>query len=253
MTSGRRLQTVAAVACVKTLLMVFNVAFWLTGIGVLAIGVWMQADLHKYLELTGNYHGATAYVLMGTGAAIIFVGSLACCCTAKGISTLLYLYSAFLIVVFVVELSAAVSGYAYRGKLSEGFRIGLNESLVSYKTDHNVEVMFDRLQSTLKCCGKDSYTDWFGTPWSEGIRSVPSSCCEVHPVRKCHHNRLGVRDNASDIYVTGCYKTVVSFVDTNIGTISGIALGLAFFQLIGVALSFCLAKHIDKAKYEQVD
>lgn len=246
---GRRLQTVAAVTCMKTLLMVFNVIFWFTGIGILVAGIWMKVDLYKYMNLTTNDTSAIAYVLIGTGAVIIVIGTLACCCTAKGVPALLHLYSAFLMVVFVVELSAGISGYAYRSKLGAGFQQGLNKSLIQYKSDQDIRQIVDRLQSTLKCCGKDNYKDWFSTPWANGTKSVPESCCKVS-LDVCKHRDMGLEP--TDIYESGCYSTVVNFVDSNIGAIGGTALGFAFFQLIGVFLSCCLAKHINKAKYEQV-
>lgn len=246
---GRRLQTVAAVTCMKTLLMVFNVIFWFTGIGILAAGIWMKVDLYKYMNLTTNDTSAIAYVLIGTGVVIILIGMLACCCTAKGVPVLLYLYSAFLMVVFVVELSAGISGYAYRTKLGAGFQEGLNKSLMNYARDIEIHLSVDRLQSTLKCCGKDKFQDWFLTPWANKTRSVPESCCKVSR-DTCRHTML--QPEPTDIYKSGCYSTVVNFVDGNIGAIGGAALGFAFFQLIGVFLSCCLAKHINKAKYEQV-
>uniref|UniRef100_T1IN95 Tetraspanin n=1 Tax=Strigamia maritima TaxID=126957 RepID=T1IN95_STRMM len=255
---GKRLQTVAAVTCMKSLLMVFNFAFWiitsivsklkikLTGIVILAVGIWMEVELYKYMELTTNYYSAAPYILIGTGAIIILVGSLACCCTAKGQPVLLYLYSAFLIVVFVVELSAGISGYAYRGKLKTGFKRGLNESLGLYGIDRTKTEAIDMLQSQLKCCGIDTYTDWERTRWSNHTKSVPESCCEA---RKCHHTP---RIHEEDIYTHGCYDKVVDFINGNMGTIGAAGLGIAFFQLVGVFLSCCLAKHINKAKYEQV-
>lgn len=243
---GKRLQTVAAVTCMKTLLMLFNFAFWVTGIAILGVGIWMEVDLHKYLELTTNYYSATPYILIGTGAVIILIGSLACCCTAKGQPILLYLYSAFLMVIFVVELSAGISGYAYRTKLKTGFETGLNESVEEFGKNEKKTDALNILQSSLQCCGIQNYTDWYDSPWSNGTHSVPESCCKA---RKCIHEH---EVDESTIYTKGCFETVVAFLDTNMGNIGAAALGIGFFQLIGVILSCCLAKHINKAKYEPV-
>ncbi|GAB6032183.1 hypothetical protein CHUAL_010830 [Chamberlinius hualienensis] len=247
---GRRLQTVAAVTCMKTLLMVFNVIFWLTGIGILVIGVWMKVDLYKYMELTTNYNPAVSYVLITTGAVIILVGSLACCCTAKGVPALLYLYSVFLMIVFVVELSAGISGYVYRGKFRNGFEVGWNNSLMNYGKSRSGKELIDNLQSTLHCCGSAKYSDWFNTPFGAANKSVPESCCKGD--HNCKHTNLDGPTPPTDINTEGCFSTIVTFVDKNIGAIGGAAMAFAFFQLIGVMLSCCLAKNINKAKYEQV-
>lgn len=62
----------------------------MSGIAILAIGIWMEVELYKYMELSTEFSGTAPYVLIGTGALIILIGSLACCCTVKGQPVLLY-------------------------------------------------------------------------------------------------------------------------------------------------------------------
>jgi hypothetical protein len=52
-------------------------------------------------------------------------------------------------VIFLLEISAGISIYAYRDKLIDGFGKGLNESLTSYKTDREKASDFDLMQSTV--------------------------------------------------------------------------------------------------------
>jgi len=236
---GKRLQTVAAMACMKTLLMLFNFVFWLTGIAILAVGIWMVVELYKYMELSTEFSATAPYVPIGTGALIILVGSLACCCTVKGQPVLLYVYGAFLMVIFLLEISAGVSIYAYRDKLLDGFSKGLNQSLANYNTDPEKASDFDLMQSTLHCCGNRTYEDWYTTP----NKKVPQSCCKQD---KCDTAEPGA------IYEEGCFNKVVNFLNGNIGLVGGSAVGVAFFPLIGVILACCLAKNINKAKYEQM-
>jgi tetraspanin-7 len=236
---GKRLQTVAAMACMKTLLMLFNFVFWLTGIAILAVGIWMVVELYKYMELSTEFSASAPYVLIGTGALIILVGSLACCCTVKGQPVLLYIYGAFLMVIFLLEISAGISIYAYRDKLLDGFGKGLNQSLASYLTDQEKARDFDLMQTTLQCCGNQGYDDWYTSPYER----VPTSCCKQE----------GCNTEETDaIYVQGCFIKVVDFLKGNIGLVGGSAVGVAFFPLVGVILACCLAKNINKAKYEQM-
>jgi len=76
----------------KYLIDLFNV-FQLSGIAILALGIWMKVQLYIYVELTTMYYAEGPYVLIGIGAAIVLVGSLGCLCTVKGKSFLLYLVS----------------------------------------------------------------------------------------------------------------------------------------------------------------
>ena len=59
--------------------------------GVLYIFLCVQVELHRYLELNADYTNTAPYVLVGTGALILFIGTLACCCTVKGQPALLYM------------------------------------------------------------------------------------------------------------------------------------------------------------------
>ncbi|KAH9490704.1 Tetraspanin-7 [Bulinus truncatus] len=254
MTKGRMdtaLSTAPVVTCMKTLMMVFNFIFWVTGIVILAIGIWTKVDLYKYLELSSIYQPEAPYVLIGVGAVIVLIGSLGCCCTIKGHSLLLYMFCGFLFIVFIIELSAGIALLVYRGKLETGFKEGLQSALQLYDTKGNREitVAMDELQEKLVCCGIDSYADWFNTPFArkEGqpTNSVPESCCRNK--NKCEHLNL---TNVTDIHTQGCHMFVVDFINGNMGPIGGVALGISFFQVLGAILAFCLAKSINRANLE---
>ncbi|EFA04407.1 tetraspanin-7 [Tribolium castaneum] len=239
---SKHLQTVAAMACMKSLLMIFNFVFWISGIAILAIGIWMEVELYKYMEMSTEFSGTAPYVLIGTGSLIILIGSLACCCTVKGQPVLLYVYGAFLAIVFVLELGAGISIFAYRNKLNEGFDKGLAQAMANYRNDStHIVADFDFMQETLHCCGNHGPEDWLNlTP----PYPIPLSCC-INKA-KCDP---GVKDQ---IFSEGCYDKVFNFMNANIGIVAGASVGIAFFPLIGVVLSCCLASVINKAKYEQM-
>lgn len=248
---GSTFQSSAAVTCMKTMLMVFNFVFWISGIAVLALGIWMKVQLHIYVELTTMYYNETPYVLMGVGGGIILVGTLGCCCTVKGKSAFLYMYAAFLVLVFVVELSVAIAAFVYRGKLEEGFNEGLTNALKEYEEDDEKTKAINDIQEGLHCCGKDKYSDWFEVPYGKDDNRVPESCCiDKNDCKPTNLPPAG--SNVTGIYVEGCYTKVTTFMEKNFGIIGGVAVGFAFIQLLGALLSCGLAKNINKAKYEQV-
>lgn len=263
---SKHFQTVATMACMKSLLMIFNLAFWVSlaqggstssqtlklqqiifqasGLAILCAGIWMQVELHKYLELSADFSNTGPYVLVGTGALILLISSLACCCTVKGQPSLLYLYGAFLAVVFVIELSLASSIYAYKDNLSGGFDHGLNQSMAKYGVPGNGEktMDFDVMQARMQCCGSHSYEDW---NLLNPSRPVPRSCCRI----------AGTRCDTQDetqIWTQGCFHKVVDFLTTNMKVIGGAAIGVTLFPLLGTVLSCVLAANINKTKYEQM-
>lgn len=202
----------------------------------------MQVELHKYMELSADFSDNAPYVLVGTGALILFIGTLACCCTVKGQPSLLYLYGGFLAVVLVIEIGMAMSIYAYKDRLADGFDRGLNQSMAQYGIGSAAKTAdFDRMQEKLHCCGINSFKDWDVPP---NPRPVPRSCC-------INYRRCDITDS-QQIYTQGCFSKVVDFLETNMNSIGAVALGVAFFPLLGAILSCCLAGNINKAKYEQM-
>lgn len=63
----------------------------MTGIAILALGIWTKVDLYKYMELSAIYYKDSPWILIAVGALIVIVGSFGCCCTFKGNVMLLYL------------------------------------------------------------------------------------------------------------------------------------------------------------------
>ncbi|KAL8595955.1 hypothetical protein ACOMHN_018267 [Nucella lapillus] len=252
------LNTAPVVTCMKTLMMVFNFIFWVTGIVILAIGIWTKVDLYKYLKLSSIYQPEAPYVLIGVGAVIVLVGSLGCCCTVKGHAFLLYMYCGVLFLVFVMELSAGITLLVYKGKLEKGFQGGLAEGINMYgqKGEEEITQAFDELQQKLSCCGINDYSDWFKSPWATEQKeknTVPVSCCRGD-TKTCQNSNLPSSANGTvlPVFTHGCHKLVVDFINGNMGPIGGVALGISFFQVLGAILACCLAKSISKAKYEEM-
>ena len=67
----------------------------MSGIFLLVMGVWLQVELHKYVELSPDFSATAPYVLVGTGLLILFLATLACCCTIKEQPILLYIVCDF--------------------------------------------------------------------------------------------------------------------------------------------------------------
>lgn len=137
----------------------------------------MEVELYKYMEMSTEFSGTAPYVLIGIGALIILIGSLACCCTVKGQPVLLYIvrmsikstrtlesiqifqYGAFLAIIFVLELGAGISIFAYRTKLMVGFDKGLTQGMINYRNNTgNMAADFDLIQQTVKATQKSQTT-----------------------------------------------------------------------------------------------
>uniref|UniRef100_A0A336KH19 Tetraspanin n=1 Tax=Culicoides sonorensis TaxID=179676 RepID=A0A336KH19_CULSO len=207
---GNLFQTVYAKACIKSLLMLFNLAFWGSGLAILCAGIWMQVELRKYLELSDDFSNSIIYIL----------------------------YGGFLAIILILELVTAVSLYAYKDRLASDFDQSLNKTLQEYGNNKVRSLDFDIMQETFECCGVKSPNDWGEKAKPDPI---PSSCCIKL--------RCDVQDE-TQVFQDGCYSKVISFLTTNMNIIGATALGIIIFPIFGTILACSLAANINKAKYE---
>jgi len=235
------------ITCLKTLFMLFNIVLLAFGLVLLILGVWMKVQLSQYFEtLTEDSYDLLPWILIGIGLGVVVIGILGCLCTSKGIAPLLYLYSIFLMIIFIAAIAIGIYGFIIKGKVSKTFDEGLTKSMETYVSDENSKMAMDQLQITLKCCGKNSSKDWFNIPWENGTetsKSAPLSCCIEED---CDNT------DTSALFDEGCYIKVTSFVKTYFAAIGGSVIGFAFVQLLGGVVAFQLAKHINKLKYDQM-
>lgn len=254
--AAKNTQTTPFITFLKTLLMVFNFIFWVAGIIILAVGIWIRVDLYKYLQIAKDYYHETPYVLIGIGAGIVLVGIFACCCTKKGHAALLYIFSLFLFVIFIAMLAVGITGLVFKGKIEKEFGDGIEDVMLKYEVDDHAKEAIDYVQTSLKCCGKNSFADWFdGAKPILNDTSVPISCCKDQKnTDTCKHTHLEAKAKPEtlDIHTDGCLSLATDFVKGKFAIIGGVCLGFAFLQLLGSLLACCLAKNINKNKYESV-
>lgn len=237
--------------CVRFILFAFNALFWLTGLGLLGVGIWARVQFSDYMKLSSHDYSTACYVLIGAGVFVTIIGFLGCCGALKEQVCMLKTFAVILGILFLVELGGSITGYVFRHKIKSGFSEGLDAALGDYKEKGFTDA-WDGLQSKLHCCGSANYTDWFYRDWSSeevGNFSVPKSCC-VKEADNCNKN---VTTHPDTIYHKGCYDAAVNFFEDKLLIIGATALGIALFQIIGVALSCCLASNLQRNnKYELV-
>jgi tetraspanin-7 len=206
----------------------------------------MKVELYMYMQLTDVYYAEAPYVMIGVGAGIILIGSLGCCCTVKGTPFLLYVYAAFLVLVFIAELAVSISAFLYKGKIEDGFESGLDRAMNVYGKDEDMKKTMDKMQQRFECCGNKNASDWYSIAWDgqAPAKHVPESCCR-------HADECDAT-LTTDVYTEGCYTKLTTFTEDKFMLIGGVAIGFSFLQLFGALVSCGLAKNINKAKYDAI-
>uniref|UniRef100_A0A8C9JDD5 Tetraspanin n=2 Tax=Panthera TaxID=9688 RepID=A0A8C9JDD5_PANTA len=225
-------------------------SFQITGVILLAVGVWGKLTLGTYISLIAENSTNAPYVLIGTGTTIVVFGLFGCFATCRGSPWMLKLYAMFLSLVFLAELVAGISGFVFRHEIKDTFLRTYTDAMQNYNGNDERSRAVDHVQRSLSCCGVQNYTNWSTSPYFLE-RGIPLSCCMNET--DCNSQDLhNLTVAATKVNQKGCYDLVTSFMETNMGIIAGVAFGIAFSQLIGMLLACCLSRFITANQYEMV-
>lgn len=207
---------------------------------MLAVGVWGKVKLEDFFSLASDQSTNAPYVLIGTGAIIIIFGLFGCFATCRGSPWMLKLYAMFLILVFLAEIVAGISGFIFRHEIKDILGVSYKNAMEKYDGTSPQSHTLDTIQQSLECCGSLNYTDWKKTDYFKS-KGFPQSCCKES--ESC---------TEASVFHVGCFSKVTDKMESNLGIIAGISFGIAFFQLIGVFLACCLSRYITNNQYEMV-
>lgn len=250
-TRGEKRQN-CGIICLKYLLFLFNILFWLAGGTVLGVGVWTLVEKSDYISLlNSSLYSASAYILIAAGLIVIVTGIIGCCATLKEMKSLLIVYLVLLLCIFLLEVIAGVLAYVTYQELDEELRQNLKVTMqqkYQQQGEGSITQAVDRLQQEFKCCGSHNSTDWRDSVWiqnGDGQRFVPDSCCKT-PSDLCGH-----RDHPSNIYKTegGCIMKLEEFILSQLYILGAVGIGIAFLQLVGMMLTCCLYHNLQEDTY----
>ncbi|XP_014847857.1 PREDICTED: tetraspanin-2-like [Poecilia mexicana] len=197
--------------CVKYLLFAFNFIFWLSGLLVLAVGLWLRFDPNTVKLLTGDGAPDTffiaVYILLGAGGLMMVVGFFGCFGAIRESQCLLASFFACLLIIFGAEITAGVFGFLNKEQIAEEIQKFYSDSIA----DNNVNGTAIALiyHKTLNCCGGAS------------MEKNPELC----------------PDQTEE---TDCHTAILNFFDEKLLIIGYIGIGIAGVMIIGMIFSMVL-------------
>ncbi|XP_025829987.1 CD63 antigen [Agrilus planipennis] len=228
--------------CIKYILFVFNLLFVITGIILISVGVTVKAEYQDYESFLNDKYFSTPNLLIATGVIIFLIAFFGCCGAVKENYCMTQTFTFLLILIFILEFSAGISGYVLRNQTADFLTNRLTDSLSKYNATVYNEItnLWDDMQGAFKCCGVNGPSDWQSNKSSTGGR-IPMSCCG---------KVIGELGNATcdiesaTIYNEGCASAFGSYIRDHALTLGGIGLGIGFMQFIGILFSCHLARQI---------
>ncbi|XP_038048837.1 CD63 antigen-like [Patiria miniata] len=229
--------------CIKYLMFFFNFIFFLSGIAIIIGGALVFTQYNDYVKFTKSLGEAIPIFLLVVGVFVVCTGFLGCWGSIRENYCMVAMFAVIIVILLLAELGGGIAGYVLRDDIKSTIEDSMNETLDEYFKNNATKTLLDNLQQDFKCCGVDSYKDWY----QEYKRDeVPKSCCKNEtgtcpvdpPVEK-------------DIYTKGCLDALYDFLEKNIVVIAGIAIAIAVVQIFGVVCACCLMRSI-KSEYEVV-
>lgn len=144
-------------------------------------------------------------------------------------------YFVFTFLIFVVMLVGAILGYVFREKVVQTMRQEMYSSLPQYGNRRGITLAWDETQTRLKCCGIESYRDWYG--------SIPESCCQ----ETYGGQRKPCIDAPSPLtlHVNGCRNVTTEFIRQHASIIAGSGITVAVLLIFAQVFSLILFKMIE--------
>lgn len=231
------------IVCMKTLFFVFNFIFWLAGVGILGVGIWIMVFKSDYKSLLdSDIYVIVPGLMIAAGVVVIIVAIVGCLGAIKENRFFLISFLVMVILVFILELTIGILAFVYSNKIKDEIRITIKDKMNQYGVNDDVTKSIDKVQEENKCCGSTGGSSWNDTAWRQGEsdRLVPDSCC------KTRTDECGKRDHPSNINDEGCLTEVEEFFHKHFTILAIAGIGVAGIQLIGILVTVCILRFVEE-------
>lgn len=180
-----------------------------------------------------------------------------------------------LAIIFVIELSVGIAACVFKSDLQMMLKDSLERSIVRSSPD---DIMaWDNVQRKLDCCGVNGPSDWSDYSKNKTIRP---SCCKPDIIdfatKDCKNASPLFQHKYFQVYISnteirkrnlktfllnfkkyfvlfltkkdGCLIKLKERIESNAVILIGVGIGVAFIQLLGIALAIWLAQSIRKER-----
>jgi hypothetical protein len=235
---------------IRLLIILFNLAFVVIGITLLALGVYVVRDpklqqLRPLLNpnLTSAYSQSLSYIeifaiaIIVIGGVLLAIGFLGCCGAIKGFRFLHVIYAIIIGLIILAEIALIVVFVAYQNQFKTHLVSTLQQSIATYYvgtptnnyTNVNpVSLAWDFAQFNLLCCGAISRNDfssavnWNRTdPYQPGANlTIPFTCCPVYLAQSWSQlpTDFSIANTCAttglNAYSQGCYDRLLDIIAT---------------------------------------
>ncbi|XP_077474135.1 tetraspanin-4 [Stigmatopora argus] len=223
--------------CVKYMMFVFNLIFWLGGCGLFGVGVWLSFTQAEFSSLPLSFPSlSAANLLLVAGGITMVTGFLGCLGALKEQRCLLFMFFVILLLLVLTEVGLALVVHIFRDQLDSTAQGDLKKGMKNYESEPGLKESWDNLQKMFKCCGVTNETDWY-----EVLNgTLPSSCCSA---------RI---DQCTEGWIEPCYQKARDWLLDNIPSVLVFGVCIGVIQILALVFSMlmycqivCAEKYLD--------
>ncbi|XP_075340634.1 tetraspanin-1 [Odontesthes bonariensis] len=233
---------------VKLMMVLLDLLIFLSGLTVLATGIWLSVDSSFFLQFLGLFSnqivrfGNVIYLCVAIGGVLVVLGLVGFCGAQKESKWLLLTFFSIVLIIFITEVAAGVVLLANSSFAEEILRLWATPELQNnYGSDPVVTQFWNTTMTELRCCGFSSYVDFVGSKFEEqNGGSLPPACCwtGVAPCSPAEAERRPVE---------GCFQQILEIVKGQTDVIGGIAAGIGALEIAAMTVSMYLYCHLKNA------
>ncbi|XP_028811066.1 tetraspanin-8-like [Denticeps clupeoides] len=219
--------------CIKYLLFLFNLLFWISGCIILGVSIYLKVS--KDQNKITNFAIPGIDLLIAIGVFIMVLGFLGCCGAIRENRCMLLLFFIGLLLIFTLLLTAGILGTVGEDKTKSWIKQKL-EKLMPLDKHPEIHTDLENFQKKAKCCGLVNGP----TDWSAMASKLPPSCnCE-------DKSQACTTVDSKSVYSTPCINAVTSFIKNHLTIVLGVAFAIALLLIFGMAFSLTLYCQIGK-------
>ncbi|NWV00050.1 TSN9 protein, partial [Upupa epops] len=125
--------------CLKYMMFLFNLIFWLCGCGLLGVGIWLSVSQGNFATFSPSFPSlSAANLVIAIGTVVMVTGFLGCLGAIKENKCLLLSFFVILLIILLAELILLILFFVYMDKVSESAKNDLKEGMKLYNSENNV-------------------------------------------------------------------------------------------------------------------
>jgi len=230
--------------CMKYTLFLLNCIFVITGIVILSVGLTVQGIYHGYTDFLDSQFFTLPVFLIVIGSIIFVIAFFGCFGAMKENYCMIITFCGLLTVVFVLELSAGITGYILKNSTYSLITSALKPTMPQYTNNSQIAIGWDNIQETYKCCGLNSDDSRHGhQDWMDAVNGIPLSCCDIP---HGHLDMFVCNSTQETLHQSGCVQAFGDFIKSHALSLALVGVILAAIQLVGLLFACLIAQKIKK-------